>query len=516
MPRDPPRLCGRREESQRDILGPMRIYPDPARFTDLAADADVVPVWCELVGDTRTPLAAFAALREDDPHAWLFESVVGGERWGRYSFVGVGARAVFRAVIDGDAITVDGGDGQGLAGLRAWLARHRGAVVPELPPLWGGLVGVWGHDFVRVIEHLPPPPRPAPALPVLDLVASDVIIAFDDLAQRMFVIASAVPRSDGGVAAARARAADRVEGVCRRLLGSHAGELPPIALVDDGSVPVCTGDAEYPGLVRRAKQHIVAGDVFQVVLSQVFEEPRDGLDPLDIYRVLRATNPAPYMFAWQSPAATLVGASPEVLVRIDRDRSVTVRPIAGTRPRGRDAAEDAALEGELVADIKERAEHLMLIDLGRNDVGRLAAPGTVVVPQSFVVERYSKVMHLVSEVRGTLAADRDALDALVAAFPAGTLCGAPKIRALQLIDELEPVGRGWYGGAVGYLGYDGTADFAICIRAVLATEQHLRVQAGAGIVFDSDPDAEAAECRAKASAMLRAIALARLGRAAAT
>ncbi|MBC8072769.1 MAG: anthranilate synthase component I family protein, partial [Deltaproteobacteria bacterium] len=264
--------------------------------------------------------------------------------------------------------------------------------------------------------------------------------------------------------------------------------------------------------IARARQHIHAGDVFQVVLSQAFEQPRDGLDPLDVYRVLRATNPAPYMYAMQFPSATLIGASPEVLVRLDRDRTVTLRPIAGTRPRGRDHAEDLDHERELLADPKERAEHLMLVDLGRNDVGRIAVPGSVAVTESFVVERYSRVMHIVSEVRGRLRDGLGGLDALVAAFPAGTLSGAPKLRALQIIDELEPAPRGWYGGAVGYLGYDGAADFAICIRSVTATAETLRVQAGAGIVYDSVAEAEDAECRAKASAVLRAIAIARQAR----
>jgi anthranilate synthase component 1 len=253
--------------------------------------------------------------------------------------------------------------------------------------------------------------------------------------------------------------------------------------------------------------------VFQLVLSQRFDQPVDGVDMLDVYRMLRLTNPSPYMYLLELPSGALAGASPEVLVRVDRDdRRVTVRPIAGTRPRGSTPEQDRELERELTSDPKERAEHLMLIDLGRNDIGRVSVPGSVRVAESFVVERYSQVMHLVSEVSGELAPGLSALDALRATFPAGTLSGAPKVRALQLIDELEPAPRGWYGGAVGYLGYDGGADFAICIRSVVRSGDTLQVQAGAGIVHDSDPLAEDEECRRKASAVLRAIQLARAAR----
>ncbi|MCA9637755.1 MAG: anthranilate synthase component I family protein, partial [Myxococcales bacterium] len=268
----------------------------------------------------------------------------------------------------------------------------------------------------------------------------------------------------------------------------------------------------FEDAVRTCQEHIRAGDIFQVVLSQRFELPRAGLDPLEVYRILRVTNPAPYMVLCELASAAIAGASPEVLVRVDGppgERELTVRPIAGTRRRGIDVAEDRALEAELLADPKERAEHVMLVDLGRNDVGRVSLPGSVRVPHAFVIERYSRVMHIVSQVVGALRPELGALDALRATFPAGTLSGAPKIRALEIIDALEPASRGWYGGAVGYLGYDGAADFAICIRSVVFAGDAVRVQAGAGIVYDSDPAAEDAECHAKASAVLRAIAIAR-------
>ncbi len=479
----------------------------------------------EWIGDVDSPLGAFARARAATDTALLFESVVGGERWARWSFVAIGGRARIVGALEegslrarvlpraGLAVPDVPREGDALALVRAWLASTRAEADPELPPFVGGLAGVWGHDAVRAFERLPAPAHAAAAsVPALELVATDVVLAFDSLAQRVLVVAAAMPACDGGVERAHAAALDRIDRTMR-LLDGGTGALARIALADVPE-PVATpcppwSQAGYLDAVARARAYIHAGDAFQVVLSQAFDQPRGGLDPLDVYRVLRATNPAPYMYAMQLPSAELVGASPEVLVRVDRDRRVTLRPIAGTRPRGKDEAEDLALERELLADPKERAEHLMLIDLGRNDVGRVAAAGSVELAQSFVVERYSRVMHIVSEVRGRLRDGADALDALAAAFPAGTLSGAPKRRALAIIDELEPAPRGWYGGAVGYLGYDGASDFAICIRSITATADTLRVQAGAGIVYDSTPAAEDAECRAKASAMLRAIAIAR-------
>ncbi len=501
----------------------MRVQPEPERFAELAARAPVVPVWCEWLADGATPLSLFAAARRIDPTAFLLESVTGGERWARYSFVGLGARARLRGHVDASAEVVIEASGRtplpgpargpAIPCVRAWLQALRAELVPELPPFWGGLVGVWGHEIVRAIERLPRPPHHGePRLPCLDLVLPEVVLAFDALAQRMFVLVATLPAGEGGPHAAREAAIVRIRETVARLTAAFAplpaAALPTIA-EPAGRVAPPWSRAHHLEAVAQAQRHIVAGDVFQVVLSQVFEAPQDGLDPLDVYRVLRATNPAPYMYMLQAPEATLVGASPEVLVRVDRDRTMTLRPIAGTRPRGRDDAEDRRLERELCEDPKERAEHVMLIDLGRNDVGRVAQGGSVRVVESFVVERYSRVMHLVSQVQGRLRDGCDALDALLAAFPAGTLSGAPKLRALELIDAIEPVGREWYGGAVGYLGHDGGADFAIAIRSVTVADDRLRVQAGSGIVFDSDAAAEDAECHAKAAAVLRAIAMAR-------
>ena len=492
-----------------------------------AGDAAVVPVWTEVLCDTQTPVGAFARLRELASARVLLESVVGGERWARYSFIAIGHRLHGRASWqDGDlrftwtapeGFTVpEGLPTCGLESLRAVGRALRGEPQPELPRFWGGLVGVCGHDFVRAVESLPPPAgRGEEAVPGVEMIATDVLVIFDNLTQKVLVVGSVCPGTDGGFEAGYARAVARVREVADALLAEGAA-APSLRLREPAPVDWQTEPTppwsrkKHMEAVAVAKEHIKAGDIFQVVLSQAFDTPRGDLDLLDVYRALRVTNPAPYMYAMELPSATLVGASPEVLVRVDRDsRQVTVRPIAGTRPRGRTEAEDLALERELLADPKERAEHLMLIDLGRNDVGRVSTGGSVRMTDRFAIERYSRVMHIVSEVTGTLRPELDALDALAATFPAGTLSGAPKVRALQIIDALEPHGRGWYGGAVGYLGYDGGADFAICIRSLVAQGDTLRVQAGGGIVYDSDAAAEDQECRNKASAVLRAIAMAR-------
>ncbi len=506
----------------------MHVHPTREAFVAAATPTAMQPVWCEVLDDGETPVAAFARLR---PHGatGLLESVVGGERWARYSFLVVGARARVLGRVEDDGLHVELRPepgfavpealrrGEGLGALKRIFAHYRAEPQHDQPPLWGGLVGAWGHDVVRCFERLPRPAGREPAsLPAIDLVVTDALVVFDNLTQRVRVVTAAHPGDDGGPELAYDAARERLERVLHAL--HHAPPaLAPLELHEQ--LPFAVEPAPpwsregHLAAVRQAKEHVAAGDVFQVVLAQGFEVPREGVDVLDVYRILRVTNPAPYMVLLELSNASLVGASPEVLVRLDRDsRKVTVRPIAGTRPRGRTEAEDLALERELLADPKERAEHLMLIDLGRNDVGRVAVGGTVRTGERFAIERYSRVMHIVSEVTGTLAPGLDALDALRAAFPAGTLSGAPKVRALQLIDALEPADRGFYGGAVGYVGFDGGADFAICIRSALALHDRFRVQAGGGIVYDSDPEAEDTECRNKASAVLRAIAMAKAGR----
>jgi anthranilate synthase component I len=533
------------------------------------------PVWRELLCDGETPVGVFARLRRArsgsgpaQQHPFLLESVLGGERWARWSIIGVGHRALVRGSWRAGQLHVEAaagpgfqadlaelcgprggfGEGAGAALIETLLARYAAGPDPEgdaagrrldpdLPRFWGGLVGVWGHDMIRDLERIPTPDHwhEAATLPAFELLVSDTLVVFDNLSQKVTVFATACPAEDGGsVAAARAAAEGRIAAVIATLRADAYPGLTPLVLDEQIAAPTPTlaepwRGADYVDQVVAGKRHIVAGDVFQVVLSQRFDQPRvvsqggegsQALEPLDVYRMLRVTNPAPYMYLLELPSATLAGASPEVLVRVEREgsdpaarRRVTVRPIAGTRRRGQTQAEDLALERELLEDPKERAEHLMLIDLGRNDVGRVAAPGTVRVDESYVIERYSRVMHIVSEVSGELAPELGVVDALRSTFPAGTLSGAPKVRALEIIDALEPAPRGWYGGAVGYFGFDGGADFAICIRSVVFCGDTVRVQAGAGIVYDSEPAAEDEECWRKASAVLRAIEMARAARA---
>lgn len=498
-------------------------------------NASVFPVWEEVICDGETPVGVYARVRDSSEHTFMLESVVGQERWARYSFLGVGYRARITGRFVGDELRVEVKAGEHFElseGLRTRLAQASGLdvvrvlmdhfyahAVDGLPRFFGGVVGVFGHELVRSIENLPVPAHHSEdRLPVFELLVTDTLVIFDNLSQRVKVVSCACAAEDGGEDSARSAAQERVGRVMERLR-QRGPALAPFSVDESVEVQAVVAPGaqtvSFPEQVTRAREYIHAGDVFQLVLSQPFEEEQKGLDPLSIYRTLRFTNPAPYMYLLELDSATLVGASPEVLVRVeatgerDGERRVIVRPLAGTRGRGATKAEDETLERELLADPKERAEHLMLIDLGRNDVGRIAKAGSVVCRESFAIERYSRVMHIVSEVCGTLRDDLDALDALRATFPAGTLSGAPKVRALELIDELEATPRGWYGGAVGYFGFDGGADFAICIRSVVARAGKLRVQAGAGLVYDSVPETEDEECHRKASAVVRAIAMAR-------
>lgn len=515
----------------------VQIHPPRSEFASACASAPMQPVWSEVLCDADTPVGVYARLRSRYAAPFLLESVVGREQWARYSFIGLGHRLHLRGTVDDDGqltFDIEPGPGfalpewlprriDGLDGLRELMGRFRGDALAAaehagLLRFWGGFVGVWGHDFVRSVERLPHPPSGGPSmLPAVELVATDTLIIFDNLSQRVRVVATACPDADGGIEPAWDRAAARVTEVCRCLAqcdgsGAEPLSLSTAAVWEPEPAEPWTRDGFLAG-VRKARDYIAAGDIFQVVLMQGFETPAAGAEPLDVYRLLRVNNPSPYMYMMELPIATLVGASPEVLVRFDRDtREVMLRPIAGTIPRGRDPAEDQANEAKLLADPKERAEHLMLIDLGRNDVGRVSQGGSVRMTAEFNVERYSRVMHIVSEVVGALRDELDALDVLASCFPAGTLSGAPKVRALEIIHELEMGHRGWYSGAVGYLGYDGGADFAICIRSAVQLGDRYLVQAGAGIVYDSDPEREDAECRAKAHAVLDAIAQARIAR----
>ena len=445
------------------------------------------PVVRERMADLETPVSAFAKLRRLGG-AFLLESAEGGERMGRYSFIGVAPREL-----------IVSHDGDPLVGLRRAMARYERVGAAGLPRFSGGAVGFVGYEAARHFERLPLAARDPYELPDAAFGIYDTVVAFDHLRHTMLVIAHA---ADGDRASAQRRIAE-IDALLDGPLVLPAPEHVERTLRSNMT------PAGYESLVRRAKALIAEGDCIQIVLAQRFDI-RPAPEPLALYRALRHVNPSPYMFLLETPGATLVGASPEPFVRVEgpaRERTLVMHPIAGTRPRGADHAADIANEAELRASEKERAEHVMLVDLGRNDVGRVSKPGTVRVPELMRVDRFSHVMHLTSVVEGTLRDDIDALDAFQACFPAGTVSGAPKIRAMQRIAELETDRRGTYAGAVGYLGFDGSLDTCIAIRTALIADGVCRVQAGAGIVADSDPASEEAETRAKAGAILRAIEL---------
>jgi anthranilate synthase component 1 len=504
--------------------------PPLEEFVASAQRGNLLPVYREILADGDTPVSAYAKLGRS-PWSFLLESVVGGETWAAYSFVGVEPRAILRC--KGKEAHVEWRDVDGDGGRReaTWaiddptealariMAEWRPVVPPGLPRFYGGAVGWIAYDAVRAFEALPERARDDLGVPELCMVLTDTLVIFDNLRQTIKVVATPyVPRPEKA-AAAYAGAIRRIDAIVERLRGAVA-PLRPMAPPPPGEVARRWGGDEAPtssttredflAAVGRAKEYIKAGDAFQVVLSQRLAVPRAGVDPFDVYRALRVINPSPYMFHLEFPEARVTGASPEVLVRAV-DGRVEVRPIAGTRPRGATPEADAVLAAELLADPKECAEHLMLIDLGRNDVGRVSTTGSVAVDEHMVIERYSHVMHLVSQVHGRLADGLGWHDVVRAAFPAGTLTGAPKIRAMEIIDELEPHRRGLYGGAVGYVSYGGNVDLAIAIRTLVTAGETIYVQAGAGLVYDSVAEEEYEETLNKARAVLRAVALARGG-----
>jgi anthranilate synthase component 1 len=492
----------------------------------LAATHRLVPVWRELVADTVTPVSAFlGVVGADGPPGFLLESVEGGERWGRYSFVGrrplatmtsVGGRVRAEGSLDLDAATggrVTGGGGI-LPALEAVLDAFDSPELPGLPPLHAGVVGYLGYDVVREVEHLPGPPPDDLGQPDAVLSVIGQIAAFDHWRQRVVVIENVVvdPGSDEAAHddaydAAVARL-DQLAADCLAPPSEPARSLPE-ASGPPADVVRTMSDGLFEDAVRAAKEHITAGDIFQVVLSQRYDLPELGVNPFDVHRTLRLLNPSPYHYFLRFPGLTVVGASPEPLVRV-RDGVVISRPIAGSRPRGSTPEADEKFEGELVEDPKEIAEHVMLLDLARNDVGRVVRFGTEKVDELMVVERYSHIMHLTSQVSGRLAPGKGPIDVLRATLPAGTLSGAPKVRAMEIIDDLEVTRRGVYGGVVCYLDFDGDLDTAITIRTMtVGPDGRASVQAGAGIVADSDPASENTECANKAAALLAAVAAAR-------
>jgi anthranilate synthase component 1 len=484
--------------------------PDFDEFCALARHGNMVPVYREILADLETPVSAFLKI-DDGGDAFLLESVEGAEKWGRYSFLGVAPEQVFTS--KGRSVCI-GHPNEKLAprevadpfaAVKEFLGRYRPVALTGLPRFSGGLVGYLGYDLVRFFETLPARATDDLDLPDQYLMLVDTLLVFDNTAQKIKVVTHAFVDGPGGLRAAYDAACAKIDVLIERL--NRRVDVPLRSALSAPSVVHSNLTQEqYEAMVRHAKEFIVAGDIIQVVLAQRFECPLRTA-PFNIYRCLRTVNPAPYMFYLRLGGDILIGSSPEVMVRLE-GREITVRPIAGTRPRGTEERADAEMEHELVTDPKEIAEHIMLVDLGRNDVGRVAKIGTVAVTERMAVERYSHVMHLVSNVRGELADGMDCFDAFRATFPAGTLTGAPKIRAMEIIEDLEPVRRGVYGGAVGYFSFSGNMDTGITIRTILVKNGSVYVQAGAGIVADSDPEREHLECVNKARAMIQAIRLA--------
>jgi len=498
------------------------LSPSREEFRLLAQRGNLVPIYAELPADLDTPLSAFVRLRPG-PYAFLLESVEGGEKWARYSFLGSDPLMIFTA--KGKRITLRGNTGRAerLSGnpfqaLRQLLARFHPVAVPGLPRFQGGAVGYIAYDMVRHFERLPAIARDDLGLPDAVFLLTDSLMVFDNLRHRLLVIANAHVEKTDPAALDRAYDAAALKiGMLLAKLGRPTRTPPPLAL--PAAEPLLTlgeegfestlDQAAFIERVRRAKEYIASGDAYQIVVSRRLDTCMPA-DPFRVYRALRTINPSPYLFFLRLGKTTIVGSSPEVLVRVE-DGRVEERPIAGTRPRGADEVADARIEAELRQDPKERAEHVMLVDLGRNDVGRVTTLGSVEVTEFMVVERYSHVMHLVSHVRGKLAPGRDALDVLEACFPAGTVTGAPKIRAMQIIEELEPARRGPYAGAVGYVSYSGNLDSCITIRTIVWQGDRASVQAGAGIVADSDPKSEWLETMSKARGLILAFRSATAG-----
>jgi anthranilate synthase component 1 len=490
----------------------MQIEPSAEAFAARYARGEAQVVWTTLVADLETPVSAYLKVADGKPMSFLLESVEGGAVRGRYSIIGLdpdliwrtnGARAEINRTPRGSPDAFLPCTEPPLAALRALVAESRLALPHALPPMAAGVFGYLGYDMVRLMEELPPPKPDPIGVPDAILMRPTLVIAFDAVQDSITIVTPVRPDPAVTAATALAHAVERIISVVDsldRALDKSAAEVAtgPLEVAPRSN----TAPREFERMVLRAKDYIAAGDVFQVVLSQRFEAPFT-LPPFALYRALRRVNPSPYLFYLDFGTFAVAGSSPETLVKVS-GATVTIRPLAGTRRRGATPHEDKALEDELLADPKERAEHLMLLDLGRNDVGRVAEIGSVTVTDQFFIERYSQVMHIVSNVEGRLRADRDALDALAAGFPAGTVSGAPKVRAMEIIDELEKEKRGLYAGCVGYFSASDAMDTCIVLRTALIKDGKMFVQAGAGIVADSDPASEQQECVNKAKALFRA------------
>ena len=487
---------------------------DLSQFNRIKNDFNRIPLVREVFADLETPLSVYLKLA-DAPYTYLFESVQGGEKWGRYSIIGLASNTrikVFGSLIqienDGDIVAEEETDDP-LRLIETYLQSFKVAETDGLPGFHGGLVGYFGYDTIRYIEpRLGQCPNPDDlGTPDILLMCSDELVVFDNLSSRMFLLVHVDPSDERAWHAGQARLEQLEEKLnCALIERKSKPTGQPVNEQDFTSGFTQQG---FQDAVESARQYIIDGDAMQVVLSQRLSVPYQS-SPIDLYRALRGLNPSPYLYYLNLGDHHVVGSSPEILVRLE-DHAVTVRPIAGTRPRGRSREEDLQFEQDLLADPKELAEHLMLIDLGRNDVGRVSETGTVELTEKMSIERYSHVMHIVSNVEGQIKPDMSAFDVLRATFPAGTVSGAPKIRAMEIIDELEPVKRGIYSGAVGYISWSGNMDTAIAIRTAVIKDERLYIQAGAGIVYDSVPETEWAETMSKARAIFRAVALAHAG-----
>ncbi len=489
------------------------ISPSFTEFKKKLKKGNLIPVWQEVLADFDTPVSAFKKI-EKGKYSFLLESVEGGEKWGRYSFLGSEPTVIFKSKNGNIEITEHGrtkkSKGDPIDALRNLLSRYKPVSDPELPRFHGGAVGYFSYDIVRHVEDLP-------ELGVDDLglwdalfMITDTVLVFDNVNHKIKIICNAFVPDQKNVIKAYDQAVKKIEDIVRKL-------RKPVSLyksrkqVKRGSPKLKSNfkPEDYKKAVRKTKEYIKAGDIIQAVIAQRWKTKLD-VDPFDLYRSLRVLNPSPYMFYLNTKTETLVGSSPEVMVRVE-DGQVESRPIAGTRPRGKTEKEDLKLEKELLADPKERAEHIMLVDLARNDLGRISDTGTVKVDELMIIERYSHVMHIVSNVISDLSRKKDAFDVLKATFPAGTLSGAPKVRAMEIIEEMEPGRRGAYGGAVGYFSFSGNMDTCITIRTFVIKDGEINIQAGAGIVADSKPQKEYEECVNKVKALLRAIEVTKSG-----
>jgi anthranilate synthase component I len=490
----------------------LRHFPGKTHFIDLARTANVIPVGLEILADMDTPVTIMRKIYANDGPAFLFESVEGGERWGRFSFLGAASRSQLKIFRDRVEIRQNGAmrpephHGDPMGYLRAYMKHYRPAVVPELPRFWGGLVGYLTYEAVSFFEAIPtalPEDKP-----LAHFMVPEEILIFDNISNTLMIVALCFMEDHPDGAAAYAAAQERIESLAARI-GPSVSEDTSAARPGGCRLEPVIDDEAFRRKVLQTKEYIRDGDIIQAVISQLFTCSPPP-DPLSLYRAQRFINPSPYLFFLHLDGTVLIGSSPETMVRLENGVA-TLRPIAGTRPRGASEQEDRSLADELLKDEKERAEHLMLVDLGRNDLGRVAETGTVQVTDLMVVERYSHVMHLVSNICCDLRSDCDAWNLIPAAFPTGTLSGAPKVRAMEIIAELEEEPRGPYGGAVGYVSFSGNMDMAITIRTACIEDGLLTVRAGAGIVADSDPERERMETVNKAMAIQKALELLRSG-----